>query len=79
MITCERFDNCKRAGIVPERVRRGYGPCRHRGIIPQGKREGETCYFVNFPEVEDAETVRAQILAGETLGQKLARARRSGL
>ena len=79
MITCERFDNCKRAGIIPERVKRGYGPCRHRGIIPKGKREGETCHFVNFGEVVDIETANADILAGRTVAHELARARRSRL
>ena len=76
MITCERFDNCNRAGVVPERVRRGYDPCRNRGVNTKGKRKGEKCYFVTFSELEDVETVNARILAGETLGHELARARR---
>jgi len=76
MISCERFDNCKRAGIVPERVRRGYDSCRNKGVYTKGKRKGEKCYFVTFPELEDIETVNERILAGQTLGHALARARR---
>ena len=75
MITCERFDNCKRAGVVPERVRRGYNPCRHNGVYTEGPREGKTCYFVTFPELEDIDTANDKILAGQTLAHELSRAR----
>ena len=72
MITCSRWENCKRIGVVPERVRRGYGPCRHKGIIPKGKRQGETCTFVDFPEV-DVEAANRDILEGRTLAHDIAR------
>ena len=62
MITCSRFENCKVIGVIPKRVKRGYGPCRHKGIIPEGKREGKTCHFVTFPEV-DLEQANRDILA----------------
>jgi len=79
MITCDRFDNCKRAGIIPDRVRRGYGPCRHNGIYTDGPRKGKKCYFVLFPEILDIVLANDKILKGLTLGHELARARRSRL
>ena len=71
MITCERFDNCKAIGVVPERVKRGYHACRHKGINKNGK----TCNFVDFPEV-DLDQANRDILEFNTLANELARARR---
>ncbi len=64
MITCDRFDNCKRAGIIPLRVKRGYDPCRNAGVYQSGSRAGETCYFTTFPEV-DVIAANKKILQGK--------------
>ena len=79
MITCKKFDTCKRAGIVPERVRRGYGPCRHNGVYTEGPLKGKKCYFVKFPIMLARALANDKILKGLTLAHELARARRSGL
>ena len=74
MITCLRFDNCVRIGIVPERVTRGYGPCRNKGTIPRGEREGEKYSFVTFAEI-DIEKANQDILEGKTRAHEIARGR----
>lgn len=71
MITCGRFDNCKVIGVVPERVKRGYHACRHTGVNKNGK----TCQFVDFPEV-DLDQANCDILLGRTRAHELARVRK---
>ncbi len=71
MITCDRFDNCRVIGVIPERVRRGYFACRHDGVNKNGK----TCSFKDFPEV-DLEAANLAIMEGRSLGQRIARRRR---
>ncbi len=76
MITCDRFENCKRIGVIPKRVQWGYGPCRNQGKISQGKRKGEPCTFVTFPEV-DLEKANQDIMAGKSYAHSLAIERRA--